>query len=174
MLCFAIPQHTDKKGIREEMQNNSARSVLEQKVKRRNTLHNCNRTGLQTARGLAQPRPGAQPRSSREGIPAPGPTGQRQDQYQRTGAPQGKLGFYYLPSSQNFTSKSLVFCFFFRAIPFFSFSPPLFRATPAACGSSQARGRIGAVAAGLCYSRSNVGSKPHLQPTPQLVAMLDP
>ena len=49
-----------------------------------------------------------------------------------------------------------------------------FRATPVAYGSSQARGGIGAAAAGLHHSHSNVGSEPHLQPMLQLVAMLDP
>ena len=44
------------------------------------------------------------------------------------------------------------------------------RATPVAYGGSQARGLIGAVAAGLHQSHSNVGSEPHLQPTPQLMA----
>ena len=44
----------------------------------------------------------------------------------------------------------------------------LFRAAPMAYGSSQARGRIGAAAAGLHHSHSNTRSKPHLQPTPQL------
>ena len=39
---------------------------------------------------------------------------------------------------------------------------------------SWARGPIGAAAAGLHYSHSNVGSKPHLHPTPQLMATLDP
>ena len=39
-----------------------------------------------------------------------------------------------------------------------------------AYGGSQARGRIGAIAAGLHQSLSNVGSKPCLQPTPQLTA----
>ena len=39
---------------------------------------------------------------------------------------------------------------------------------------SQARGPIRAVAAGLCLSNSSAGSKPSLQPTPQLTAMLDP
>ena len=47
-------------------------------------------------------------------------------------------------------------------------------AAPAAYGGSQARGRIGAVATGLCHSHSNMGSEPHLQPTPQLTATLDP
>ena len=50
----------------------------------------------------------------------------------------------------------------------------LFRATPAAHGGSQARGPIGAEAAGLSHSHSNVRSEPHLRPTPQLTAMLDP
>ena len=44
--------------------------------------------------------------------------------------------------------------------------------THVTCGSSQARGRIGA--ARLHYSHSNLGSEPHLQPTPQLITMLDP
>ena len=49
-----------------------------------------------------------------------------------------------------------------------------FKAAPAAYGSSQARDQIGAVAAGLCHSYSNMGSEPQLQPTPQLTATLDP
>ena len=43
-----------------------------------------------------------------------------------------------------------------------------------AYGGSQARGRIGAVAAGLHLSHSNTGSKLHLRPTPQLMATPDP
>ena len=50
----------------------------------------------------------------------------------------------------------------------------LFRATPMAYASSQARGQIGASAAGLCHNNSTVGSKMHLRPTPQLMAMPDP
>ena len=50
----------------------------------------------------------------------------------------------------------------------------LFRATPEAYGSSQARGRIGAVAAGLHHSHNNEGAKTNLWPTPQLTAMPDP
>ena len=38
-----------------------------------------------------------------------------------------------------------------------------FRAAPAAYGGSQARGRIGAAAAGLYHSHYNMGSEPHLQ-----------
>ena len=44
-------------------------------------------------------------------------------------------------------------------------------AAPAAYGSCQAGGRIGAVAASLHHSHSNMGSEPHLRPTPQLTAM---
>ena len=50
----------------------------------------------------------------------------------------------------------------------------LFMAAPEACGSSQARGRIGSVAAGLHHSHSNTGSEPCLWPTSQFTAMLDP
>ena len=48
------------------------------------------------------------------------------------------------------------------------------RAAPTAYGGSQARGRIGAVAAGLRQSHSNARSEPHLQPTSQLTATPDP
>ena len=47
-------------------------------------------------------------------------------------------------------------------------------AAPVAYGGSQARGQIRAVAASLRQSQSNTGSEPHLQPTPQFTAMLDP
>ena len=40
-------------------------------------------------------------------------------------------------------------------------------------GSSEARGQIGAVAAGLQHGHSNTRSQLHLQPIPQLMAMLD-
>ena len=50
----------------------------------------------------------------------------------------------------------------------------LFKAALVAYGGSQARGLIGATAAGLHHSRSNSRSKPRLQPTPQLTAMLYP
>ena len=59
---------------------------------------------------------------------------------------------------------------FFFFFGLFAFS----RAAPVAHGGSQARGRIEAVAAGLCQSHSNTGSEPRLQPTPQLMAMLNP
>ena len=58
---------------------------------------------------------------------------------------------------------------------FFNFVFLLFLwAASVAYGGSQARGLIGAVAAGLHQSHSNTGSEPHLQPTPQLTAMPDP
>ena len=50
----------------------------------------------------------------------------------------------------------------------------LFMDTPTAYGSSQARGHIGAAAAGLRHSHSNARSEPCLWPVPQLMAMLDP
>ena len=57
--------------------------------------------------------------------------------------------------------------FFF--LVFFAFS----RAAFVAYGGSQARGLIGAVAAGPYHSYSNSGSNPRLQPTPQLMATPD-
>ena len=70
--------------------------------------------------------------------------------------------FFYLVSCISFFFLTFIFIFL------------LFRATPMAYRGSQARDRIEAVATGLCHSHSNAGSEPHLQPTPQLTAMLDP
>ena len=47
-------------------------------------------------------------------------------------------------------------------------------ASPEAYGSSQARGQIGAAAAGLRHNHSNIRSELRLHPTPQLMAMPDP
>ena len=55
-------------------------------------------------------------------------------------------------------------------ILFFSFSEPRLHEAY----GSQARDQIRDAAADLCHSHSNVGSEPHLQPTSQLMAMLDP
>ena len=44
------------------------------------------------------------------------------------------------------------------------------RAAPEAYGGSQARGQIGAAAAGLHHSHSNIRSKPCRRPTLQLMA----
>ena len=54
----------------------------------------------------------------------------------------------------------------------FGFLP--FRAAPAAYRGSQARGQIGATAAGLHHRHINAGSELRLQPTPQFMAMPDP
>ena len=64
-------------------------------------------------------------------------------------------------------SKSVEVCHF---ILFFC----LFEAAPMAYGGSQARGLIGAVAAGLRHSHSNTRSEPRLRPTLQLEATPDP
>ena len=64
--------------------------------------------------------------------------------------------------------------FFILFIYLFFFVFCLFRATPLACGGSQGRGLTGAVAAGLCQSHSHARSELSPQPTPQLMAMLDP
>ena len=50
----------------------------------------------------------------------------------------------------------------------------LFRTTPMAYGSPQARGRMGAVTASLHHSHSNARFKLSVQPTPQLMATPDP
>ena len=55
---------------------------------------------------------------------------------------------------------------------FFFFFFCLLRATPAAYGGSHAKGLIRATAAGLYHSHARF--EPSLQPTPQLMATLDP
>ena len=74
---------------------------------------------------------------------------------------------YYYPISL-FKIKYKFYLFIYFCL--FAFS----RATPAAYGGSQARDLIGDVATSLCHSHSNTGSKPNLQPTPQLMATQDP
>ena len=54
--------------------------------------------------------------------------------------------------------RAIVLFFFIIYFCLFAFS----RAVATAYGGSQARGQIGAVAAGLRQSHSNAGSKPHL------------
>ena len=72
--------------------------------------------------------------------------------------------FWYV---DGFHGANLRSCFFF----FFFF---FFMAAPSAYGGSQARSQIGTVAANLYHSRSNAGSEPRVQPTPQLMATPDP
>ena len=74
----------------------------------------------------------------------------------------------FLQEAYNLVKEDTIFFIFIFCL--FAFS----RAAPAAYGSSQARGPIGAVATGLCHSHSNTGSEPSLQPTPQLTATLNP
>ena len=61
-----------------------------------------------------------------------------------------------------------------EAIKFIYLFILLFSAAPMAYGDSQARGGIGATAAGLRHSHSNARCDPRLQPTPQLKATPDP
>ena len=69
-------------------------------------------------------------------------------------------------------NKKMGFSLVFYSLFYFIFL--LFRATPAAYGGSQARGQIGAVAARVHHSHSNLRSQPHLPPTPQLMTTPDP
>ena len=73
-----------------------------------------------------------------------------------------KVSLPHLDKQQVLSSPHLFFFFFL-----------LFRAIPEAYVGSQARGLIGATAAGLHHSHSNAGSEPLLQPTPQLRAIPD-
>ena len=70
-------------------------------------------------------------------------------------------------------TKENLFCFGFFFFFFFFFFC-LFRATPTAYWSSQARGWLLIVADGLKHSDENTGSRPRLQPVPQLTATSDP
>ena len=70
----------------------------------------------------------------------------------------------------NYALPQVNFFFFF----FFFFFFLLFRATPVVYESSQAKGPIGATAAGLCHSYSKARSEPCLWPTLHLMATLDP
>ena len=87
-----------------------------------------------------------------------------------TGTPPGNVSFQM---EANTLRHLLVFIFFIFCFLFFCLFAVSW-AAPMAYGGSQARGRIGAAAISLHHSHSNAGSKPHLRPTPQLMAMLDP
>ena len=68
-------------------------------------------------------------------------------------------------------TRNYAFLFIFIFILFYFL---LFRAAPVANGGSQARGPLGAIAAGLRHSHSYARSEPCLRPTPQLTVMPDP
>ena len=72
--------------------------------------------------------------------------------------PHGRFGCWFIPMVSCVTSgKSLTLSelYFFVCVC-------VFRAALEACGGSQAKSRIRAVAAGLCHRYSNAGSKPRL------------
>ena len=71
---------------------------------------------------------------------------------------------FYKFSSKNICKHRLAFCIYIC----------LFRAAPEAHRGSQVRRHIGAIAAGLHHSHSNVGYEPCLGATPQLTTMPDP
>ena len=77
----------------------------------------------------------------------------------------------YLPSNKVLISMFIIPAISFFFFPFFFF---LLRAAPIAYRSSQARGQVEAIAAGLCHGQSNARSEPYLQPTPQVTLTLDP
>ena len=80
---------------------------------------------------------------------------------------KNKNNFLYVKPGPLVLGKQLFnFFFFFLVFLLFLWAAP-------ACGGSQAKGRIGAVAAGLHQSHSNAESEPGLQPTPQLTATPD-
>ena len=83
-----------------------------------------------------------------------------------------KFMFLLISSVANPKARTYSFIYLFMYVCMYVFL--LFRATPAAYGSSQAKGQIRALAADLRHSHSNVGSELHLQPTSQLMAMPDP
>ena len=73
---------------------------------------------------------------------------------------------------QNVICNNFIYLSFFFV--FFGGGFLLFKSAPVAYGTSQARGCIGAAAAGLHHSHGNEGSKQCLQTTPQFTATRDP
>ena len=80
----------------------------------------------------------------------------------------------YRKVESDFSITKINFSLFQDLFFFFLFFFGLFKAAPAAYGGSEARGPVGATAAGLRQSHSNSGSELRLQPPPQLVATPDP
>ena len=79
-------------------------------------------------------------------------------------SPAWQKSVSYIQSNHTMPSSELEGVFFCFLFLFFVFC--LFKAAPMAYRGSQAKGQIGAVATSLCHGHSNVGSEPHLQPTP--------
>ena len=79
----------------------------------------------------------------------------------------------YVSENKNKNKKKplLCFCFLFYLLSFFFF---FFGAVPTAYWGSQGRSRFRAVSTCLYHIHSNIRFEPHLQPTPQLMATLDP
>ena len=81
---------------------------------------------------------------------------------------KSRIRWFYrliLPNIQRtYTHHSFFFFFFFC----------LFRTTPMAYGGFHTSHLIGASTASLHHSHSNARSKPHVQPTPQLMAVANP
>ena len=84
------------------------------------------------------------------------------------------LPIYEVNHIKHFVLMLFVFLLFLLNNLLFFCLFPFSRATPSAYGGSQARGPIGAEAAGLHHSHSKAGSELHLGPTAQLTAMPDP
>ena len=79
------------------------------------------------------------------------------------------VGFVTAEPQQKFQMLINLFCFGLFWL-FVVVVVCFFRIASMAYGGSQAWVPIGTVAADLHHSHSNVGSEPHLQPTPQLAA----
>ena len=95
-------------------------------------------------------------------------------QMERQGIMTASVRASHLANAKQKIAAGISYIYLLEFIYFLFFVFLSFRATPAACGGSQARGRSGAVVTGLCQSHSNARSEPCLQPTPQLTAMSDP
>ena len=90
--------------------------------------------------------------------------------HQRAGRPPGEVlsGGMDASGLQAHAPLLLLFIYLFIFYLFLSYSG-------CTCSIWKFQGaRIGVVGAGLRHSHSNVGSQPHLRPTPQLMATLDP
>ena len=81
--------------------------------------------------------------------------------------------FVFLRSSLGWRGDGNPLYYYYYYLSFLFFFFAFSRAASVAYGGSQARGPVGAVAAGLHQSHSNAGSELRLQPTPQLTATPD-